>query len=265
MRQSSESTSHQSSCGRVEGQEFGHTIIHVIPVSHKEATNKFNSNFELRQKVTKCSAKITRAPALRRECTSLPSILPNRHPVPSHLRRSLCVSNQRFRCSSAQSHVTSLPTKADVQHKSSLPKLTLSESEESISVSMPQSTSISSLKEINQEAFTVVTRPPSRHGLAYEIVFKGPTVHCSITPSPQFGPDYTYSFQRANEEEDDNDWDSDGEFEDSDESEGGEEEETDPTAPPVPQCKYGVFFTAAKPPLPPSALERIRRYRSYNY
>ena len=143
-----------------------------------------------------------------------------------------------------------------------------------ISVSMSQSTSISSLKDINQEAFTVVTRPPSRHGLAYEIVFKGPTVHCSITPSPQFGPDYTYSFQRANEEEDNNinEWDSDGEFEDSDgefedsdESEGEEDEEIDTTTPTASQCKYGVFFTAAKPPLPPSALERIRRYRDYSY
>ena len=103
-------------------------------------------------------------------------------------------------------------------------------------------------------------RPPSKHGIAYEIVFRAPSIHCNFTPEPQFGPDSTHPFTKATaeaSEEEDDVWDTDGDIDDSE-----EEEEIDVVSS-APQCKYGVFFTAAKPPLPPSALERIRRFRNY--
>ena len=219
-------------------------------------------------------AKITRASVLRRECTSLPSLEPyrHRHPLrPSHLRRATCVSSQR--CSSAQSSVLSLSTIADgVRCKSpelELPHPSSSKCEDSVSVvSFTHLFLSSSTSSLNEESFTITTRPPSRHGIAYEIVFSAPSVRSCYTPEPQLGPDHTYSFPRATAKGKLN---TDVEFEDSDASESEEEAEQEHeeieqklnVALPAPKCKYGVFFTAAKPPLPPSALERIRKYRHY--
>lgn len=137
----------------------------------------------------------------------------------------------------------------------------------------------SSASSLGEENYTITTRPPSRHGIAYEIVFGTPSVQHCYTPHPQLNSDWTYSFARTTakstiaEEFDVDDWITDGEFEDSHAPESEEEAENDHdekeseqkanVALPAPQCKYGVFFTAAKPPLPPSALERIRRYRNY--
>ena len=254
-------------------------IIYVTPMDDRNAIPKFGASTKvtIAHNVIKRPVKISRASVLRQECTSLPNILPHRHILSPSLRRSLSVANQR--CSSTQSHVAPWPMKAESdvlgQHKSPLlehPSSRLESNDTSRSSSEVNFTSLSqsSLTSSEDEAvdcqsFAIVTRPPSRNSIAYEIVFKAPSVHCSLTPEPRFGPDHTYSFPRATaeatEEDDDDNWDTDGEFMDSDESDG-EEEETN-TTPPAPQCKYGVFFTAAKPPLPPSALERIRRYRNY--
>ena len=265
----------QSSCSEAEEHDFQHTIIHVTPVDVRDTTNSLTTftKVDAGRGVPKRPAKITRASVVRQECISLPSLLPYRNPLSPSLRRSPSVSTQRCSGCSAQSHVVPLSVKVDVLNRNSLLELPPPKANESISISsslvsftfLSQSSSTSSLDEIDRQNFTVATRPPSRHGIAYELVFKTPSVRYSLTPEPQLGPDYTYSFPRATTEEDDDDnLESDDEFEDcsdSDESEG--EEETD-TAPPAPKCKYGVFFTAAKPPLPPSALKRIRRYRNYH-
>ena len=252
----------QPSLGGVEGcDQFQHTIIHVTPADDSTATHNPTPKVEVSRKR---SAKITRASVLRRECTSLPSLLPyaHRHRLPSPLRRSLCVSNQRLRSCSAQPDVAPLHTKAHVQSKTPLLELSPSMSDDTISVASSSSSLSSLLNDTNQESFILAPRPPSRDGIAYEIIFSSPSVHCRFTPHPQFGPDYTYSFSRdVDLEGDDDDWNTDGEFEDSD------LEEDEDIAPSTSQCncKRGVFFTAAKPPLPPSAMERIRRYGQCKY
>ena len=229
-------------------------------------------------KKSKRSAKITRASALTRECTSLPSLEPYRHRLHLHLRRAAgSVSGQR--CSSAQPSEFSQSTKAtNVKPVFELP-LSPSKREDSMSiVSFTHLSPSSPTSSLSLENYTITTRPPSRHGIAYEIVFDVPSVQRCYTPELRLSSDHTYSFPRATTkfmaaEELNDDWNSDGEFEDSDESESEEKavdekkesgsEQKANLSLPVPECKYGVFFTAAKPPLPPSALERIRRYRNY--
>lgn len=223
-------------------------------------------------KVSKRSAKITRASALRRECTSLPSLEPYRHRLHLHLRRAAgSVTGQ-----SVLSQSTKLN---DVKPVLEFP-LSSSKHEDLMPVvSFTHLSPSSSTSSLGEENYTITTRPPSRHGIAYEIVFNAPSVQRCYTPEPRLiSSDHTYTFPRATtrftaaEELDDDDWNTDGEFEDSDATESEEEAEDDQKesewkangALPAPKCKYGVFFTAAKPPLPPSALERIRRYRNYD-
>ena len=228
------------------------------------------------------SAKIIRAQALRPYCTSLPSLEPYyRHRLQLHLRRAACLLASK-RCSLPQPSVLSQSTvkAGDTRPVLELPLFPSMCEDATSVVSFTHLSPSSSTSSLGEENYTITTRPPSRHGVAYEIVFSAPSVQRCYTPQPQLNQsDCTYSFARTTaksttaEEFDVDDWNTDGEFEDSDAPESEEEAENDHdekeseqnanVAPPAPQCKYGVFFTAVKPPLPPSALERIRRYRNY--
>ena len=281
---SANSSSTSSCSGFRDRPEFQHTIIHVSPADTRLTTDATitalsapnKTGIEARSSRRKQSAKIIRAQALQPNCTSLPSLEPYRHRLQLHLRRAACLPTSHVRCSSAQPSVSTKANNTRPVHE-----LPLSPSKCKDSTSVVSFTHLSpsfSASSLGEENYTITTRPPSRHGIAYEIVFSAPSVQRCYTPQPRLN---SYSSARATaasatmiaEESDVEDWITDGEFEDSDASESEEEaendcdqkesEQKDNMAVPSPQCKYGVFFTAAKPPLPPSALERIRRYRNY--
>ena len=282
---SGNSSTRSCSGHRKDQREFHHTIIHVSPADTTLTTDTTSAitaqpapktgNIEARKRQ---SAKIIRAQALRSHCTSLPSLEPYRHRLQLHLRRAAHLPANPQRCSSAQSSVLSQPTKPN-NTRYAVRELPLSPSkcEDSASVvSFTHLSPSSSTSSVVEENYTITNRPPSRHGVAYDIVFRAPSVQRCYTPQPQLYS--AYSFARATAKSTIADefefyWNTDDV--DSDASESEEEAENDrdqkegeqkaaSVVVPSPQCKYGVFFTAAKPPLPPSALERIRRYRNYD-
>ena len=122
----------------------------------------------------------------------------------------------------------------------------------------------SSTPSVGEENYSITTRPQSRHGIAYEIVFSAPSAQCPQPWARVNSSTRATATESATiaDEFDFDDWNSDvsesEELENVDDQKGSEQ-----NVDMEPQCKYGVFFTAAKPPLPPSALERIRRYRNY--
>ncbi len=216
--------------------------------------------------------KIIRAQALQPKCTSLPSLEPYRDSIHLPLRRATCFPTSQ-RCSSC------VPSWSNsIRRATREPPLSHSKCQDATVVSnLSPSSSASS---VAQENYTITTRPPSSNGIAYEVVFNASSIRQYYTPQPQLFNSYSSvkdSEKSATtaEEFDFDDWNTNDElylFKDSDESKNEEEaeniddqkesEQKASVALPAPQCKYGVFFTAAKPPLPPSALERIRRYHN---
>lgn len=269
-------------CCRPTGdqQEFQHTIIHVSPADARhttdttiatctQSTSKTGGEERKRQ-----SAKIIRAQALRPRCTSLPSLEAYRGRLSQlHLRRASHLPiSQRQRCSSAQPRVPSESTKANSTRPAAATRELALSREDTTSVLVVDFTHLSpssSTLSVGEENYSITTRPPSRHGIAYEIVFSAPSAQRCYTPQPRARVN-SYSSTRATatesattaEEFDFDDWNSD--VSESEELENVDDlKESEQKANVAPQCKYGKFFTAAKPPLPPSALERIRRYRNY--
>lgn len=272
----SENSNTHPCCRPTEGQrEFQHTIIHVAPADARHTTDTTIATCTQstpktgREERKRRSAKIIRAQALRPKCTSLPSLEQYRDRLQLHLRRTAYLPiSQRQRCSSAQPSVPSQSTKANSTKSAaatSVLPLSPSKCEDStIVVDFTHLSPSSSTPSVGEENYSITTRPPSRHGIAYEIVFSAPSAQ---RPQPRARVNSstrataTESATTA-EEFDFDDWNSDisesEELEDVD-----DQKESEQKANVAPQCKYGVFFTAAKPPLPPSALERIGRYRNY--